>query len=63
MNKAIEVTRGSLIECTHSVHIAVVNSEGDLIYSLGNPKKVIYARSSVKPIQAKQVLETKADKR
>ncbi|CEQ14338.1 asparaginase [Paraclostridium sordellii] len=63
MNKAIEVTRGSLIECTHSVHIAVVNSEGDLIYSLGNPKKVIYARSSVKPIQAIQVLETKADKR
>lgn len=62
MNKAIEVTRGSLVECNHSVHIAVVNSEGELIYSYGDPKKVIYARSSVKPIQAIQVLETKADK-
>ncbi|MGL5756475.1 MAG: asparaginase [Paraclostridium sp.] len=61
MNKAIEVTRGNLVECNHNVHIAVVNSEGELIYSYGDPKKVIYARSSVKPIQAIQVLETKAD--
>ena len=60
MNKAIEVTRGELVECTHSAHIAVVNSNGELIYSYGDPAKVIYARSSVKPIQAIQVLETKA---
>jgi L-asparaginase II len=63
MNRAVEVTRGNLVECTHCVHIAVVNSDGDLMYSYGDPEKVIYARSSVKPIQAIQVLETKATER
>lgn len=63
MNRAIEVTRGNLIECSHSINVAVVNSKGDLIYSYGDPEKVIYARSSIKPIQAIQVLETKADKK
>lgn len=63
MNRAIEVTRGNLIECSHSINVAVVNSKGDLIYSYGDPEKVIYARSSIKPIQAIQVLETKADEK
>lgn len=60
MNKAIQVTRGSLIECTHSVHIAVTNSDGELLGYYGEPNRVTYARSSVKPIQAIQVLESGA---
>lgn len=60
MNNAIEVTRGPLVESTHSAHIAVVNSQGELLHSYGNPYRVTYARSAIKPIQAIQVLETGA---
>lgn len=60
MNKAIEVTRGPLVECNHTVHIAVMNSQGESIGYYGNPNRVTYARSSVKPIQAIQVLESGA---
>ncbi|MGL4796797.1 MAG: asparaginase [Paraclostridium sp.] len=60
MNKAIEVTRGPLVECNHTIHIAVMNSKGELLRYYGNPNRVTYARSSVKPIQAIQVLESGA---
>lgn len=60
MNKAIEVTRGQLVECNHTVHISVVNSEGEMFRYYGDPNRVTYARSSVKPIQAIQVLESGA---
>lgn len=63
MNKAVEVTRGPLVESIHMAHIAVVNSQGELLYSYGDPERITYARSSVKPIQAIQVLETKATQR
>ena len=57
---SVEVTRGSLVECTHKAHIAVVNSKGNLICYHNNPHKIIYARSSIKPIQAIQCLKSKA---
>lgn len=60
MNNAIEVTRGPLVESTHAAHISVVNSEGELLYSYGDPYRVTYARSAIKPIQAIQVVETGA---
>lgn len=63
MDKAVEVTRGPLVECTHEAHIAVTNSNGELLYGYGNPNRVTYARSSIKPIQAIQVLETGAIER
>lgn len=41
-------------------HIAVVNSEGALLYYNGNPEKVIFARSSMKRLQAIPIIETGA---
>lgn len=58
--KLVDVYRGKRVESSHCGHIAVVNSEGQLLYSTGDPFRVTYARSSVKPIQAIPVVETGA---
>ncbi|HAQ06596.1 MAG TPA: L-asparaginase [Bacillus bacterium] len=56
--KLVEVYRGKLVESTHKGDIAVVDSKGKLLYYAGIPTKVVYARSSMKPIQAIPVVET-----
>ena len=52
----VKVTRGSLVESIHRADIAVVNSRGKLLYSLGNPYKLTYMRSAAKPIQTLNVI-------
>lgn len=52
----VKVTRGSLVESIHRADIAVVNSKGKLLYSLGNPYKITYMRSAAKPIQTLNVI-------
>ena len=56
----VKVSRGDMVESLHRGHVAVVNSKGELLYSLGNPQEVVYARSSMKPIQAIPIVETGA---
>lgn len=50
--------RGGIIENIHGVHVAVTDSQGNLIYSVGNPSRTTLARSAAKPAQAVAVLET-----
>jgi len=47
-----ELTRGRIVESTHYGAIAVADSDGRLLYSLGNPGTVAFLRSSAKPFQA-----------
>ena len=47
-----EITRGNLIESVHHGSIAVVDSNGKLISSHGDPQAVAFLRSSAKPFQA-----------
>ncbi len=56
----VKVLRGELVESLHRGHIAVVNANGELLYSSGNPQEVVYARSSMKPLQAIPLVETGA---
>ncbi|WP_438446737.1 asparaginase [Gorillibacterium sp. sgz5001074] len=56
----LHVTRGTLIESAHRGHIAVSDRTGRIFYSAGDPRKVIYARSSMKPIQALPIIESGA---
>jgi L-asparaginase II len=56
----LHVTRGAMIECAHRGHIAVADRSGRVFYSAGNPEKMIYARSSMKPIQALPIIESGA---
>lgn len=58
--KPIKVYRGDFIESTHDVHIVVVKANGDLISYYGDPYRLTFARSSMKPIQAIPVIETGA---
>jgi L-asparaginase II len=48
----LEVTRGNIVESIHEGSIAVVDSNGKLIASYGDPKAVAFLRSSAKPFQA-----------
>jgi L-asparaginase II len=45
------VTRNDYIESIHYGYICVVDSDGNIIYSLGDPNSKFYFRSSAKPIQ------------
>lgn len=53
-----ETTRGSLVESVHYGSIAVVDSHGKLIASLGDPHTVAFLRSSAKPFQALPFVES-----
>jgi len=46
------VTRGDAIDSTHYGSVAVVDAEGRLIYSAGDPKALTTTRSALKPLQA-----------
>ncbi|KAF7556559.1 hypothetical protein G7Z17_g1362 [Cylindrodendrum hubeiense] len=50
--------RSGIVENRHGVHVAITDSTGKLLYSVGNPLRVTLARSAIKPAQALAVLET-----
>ena len=52
-----EVTRGDLVESIHYGSIAVVDSNGKIISSYGDPYEVAFLRSSAKPFQALPFVE------
>lgn len=52
------VTRGLTDESIHNGHIAVVQSNGELILGLGDPDFKTYFRSAMKPLQAAVVLDS-----
>lgn len=52
-----EVTRGNIVESVHYGSIAVVDTNGKLISSYGDPKAVAFLRSSGKPFQALPFVE------
>lgn len=52
-----EVTRGDLVESVHYGCITVVDSNGKLIASYGDPQTVAFLRSSAKPFQALPFVE------
>ena len=48
----VKVARGGIVESVHRGHLAVVDGDGNLIASLGNPETVTFLRSAGKPFQA-----------
>jgi L-asparaginase II len=57
---AATVYRGDAIENTHVAHVAVVDADGRLLLSFGDPLRMTLARSAAKPAQALAVIETGA---
>src|SRR5512138_1499708 len=52
-----ELTRGNVVESVHYGSIAVVDANGKLITSCGDPYEVAFLRSSAKPFQALPFVE------
>ena len=53
----VHVTRGSFIESRHVGNLVVVNREGRLLYSIGDPHHFTFWRSAAKPFQAIPLVE------
>jgi L-asparaginase II len=51
-HQTIDVYRGAILESSHLVHAAIVDSDGRLRASVGDPERVTYFRSGAKPFQA-----------
>lgn len=56
-SKVVEVIRGDIVESLHRGSIAVVSSEGRLMYKLGTPERLTFFRSAAKPFIAITALE------
>ncbi len=59
----LEVSRGPLVENIHRGDVAVVGKDGKLKYYKGDPYKVAYLRSSLKPVQAINVFLSGANEK
>lgn len=57
MVNVVELVRGSVVESFHRVHAAVVDVDGRLRASIGDPELITYFRSSAKPFQALPLVE------
>lgn len=53
----VVTTRGRAIECVHYGSVAVVNAHGSLVASAGDPYAPNFARSALKPLQARPFVE------
>ena len=56
-----EVVRGDLVESVHRGHLVVLGADGQVLLAVGSPDAVIWARSSLKPIQAVAMLRAGLD--
>ena len=59
----VTFTRGTIAESTHYGSVAVVDHQGALVASAGDPRRVTTMRSSAKPFQAMAGVETGAAER
>src|SRR3990172_326242 len=48
----VRVVRSGLLESVHAGHVAVCDAKGRLLAALGDPHRVVFSRSSTKPLQA-----------
>lgn len=50
------VVRGGLVESVHAGHLVVLRPDGSVLRAVGDPDATIFARSSLKPLQAVAML-------
>ncbi|MBL4807052.1 MAG: asparaginase [Rhodobacteraceae bacterium] len=58
--KLVELVRGDLVESVHRGHVVICDTSGDILAAWGDPKAVIYPRSSCKMLQALPLVESGA---
>ncbi|NMR18723.1 asparaginase [Cellulomonas fimi] len=57
----VRVVRGGLVESVHAGHLVVLGPDGAVRLALGDPDVVLWARSSLKPLQAVAMLRAGLD--
>ena len=57
MTSVVVVRRGDIVESVHRVHAAVVDGDGRVTASVGDPERVVFHRSAAKPFQAVPLVE------
>jgi L-asparaginase II len=50
--RLVEVERSGVVESVHAGHVVVLDADGRIRFSAGEPEQVVFARSSLKPVQA-----------
>ncbi|AEE47487.1 asparaginase [Cellulomonas fimi] len=55
------VVRGALVESVHLGHVVVLAPDGSVRHALGDPDVTVWARSSLKPVQAVAMLRAGLD--
>lgn len=56
----LELTRGGRVESQHTGAITVADAQGRLVAACGDPERVVFLRSSAKPLQVLPVIESGA---
>ncbi|MFN7112743.1 MAG: asparaginase [Alphaproteobacteria bacterium] len=56
----VAATRGGIDESLHRVHAVVLRGEGDVAAAYGDTERMIYPRSTLKPLQAVALVESGA---
>ena len=56
----VEVTRGEMVESRHRGAVAIVKSDGQTAFAVGDTERLVYPRSAIKPLQAVYLLESGA---
>jgi L-asparaginase II len=56
----VEVTRGALVESRHCGAVAVADTDGRVVFALGDIERPVYSRSAVKALQALVLVESGA---
>lgn len=55
--------RGSTLDLTHFGYLTIVDENGKVLYSIGDPDDIVYYRSASKPIQALPVIARGLDRK
>ncbi len=50
--RLVEVERNGVVESVHTGHVVVLDPAGRIRFAAGDPEQVVFARSSLKPLQA-----------
>ncbi len=58
--RLVEVERNGVVESVHTGHVIVLDADGSVRLSLGDPNQIVFARSSLKPLQATGMLRAGA---
>ncbi len=56
----VEVTRGGMVESRHRGAFVVADAEGKVLLHAGEPERLVYPRSAIKPLQALALVESGA---